>query len=400
MSDTNPISPPVGSAPAPAAPSDPVGAAAPAPSVTPSVPQPAISGEAPATGTTAPPTPAPSSSAADAALNALLAEGAAAHNQNPATPPATAPASTPPASSEQPPTAQPNASEPQAPEPETEEPNQAEIASKNVPLKKLTRALESRRQVKQENEKLTTELTKERQITDKVLQTFSAAGVAPENLTPFLTNLARAKSDAQAQANVLRFLGIQAPAPTQATPQVDGARLVAALEAYDVDTAKSLLSAAGILPSATQPPAAPPQVQPPQATQQQQPVSQPPPRQAEPAAPNALIQTVAAMGEVMRNTFGEPEAKRLSGLIDAEAKANIEYLESMRAIITVESAAEVWKAAQRKVLQAEQSRKAAPPTQTPNSPPPSSTHMRPGQPVPPQPKTADELFADFQAGRA
>jgi hypothetical protein len=68
-------------------------------------------------------------------------------------------------------------------------------------------------------------------------------------------------------------------------------------------------------------------------------------------------------------------------------------------VITVESAAEVWKVAQRKVLQQEQARKSQVQQQAPNPPVQSSTTLRPGPPVPPQPKTADELFADFQAGR-
>jgi hypothetical protein len=331
------------------------------------------------------------------AFAALMAEGAEVQPTTPAAqpPPATAPAPTP-APAEPPASQQPPASEPPAPEAETDEPTQAEMATKLVPLKKLTRSLESRREARVKAEQLEAELTKEREITDRVIDTFQHMGVAPDQLQPFLASLARAKSDQQARDMAMRFLGIQAPQAAP-SPAVDQARLMHALEAYDTATVRDMLASAGIL-AAHQAPPAPPQVQPAQPPPQPPPVQ--PSRPADPAAANVLYQTVSTMGAVLRAQYGEQEAKRIANAIDAEAKQQVQNLERLKVKMDETSLAEIWKAAQETVIRRDAATRVQPQPQPAAPPPAAPPVIRPGMPAPPRSKTADEQFADLVAGRA
>lgn len=378
MSDTTILSPTAGSTPPPTAPSDPVTT----PQAPPAAPA-ATSELTPTTGNQAP-TP-PVAQTADQAFAALQAETVPeASPAQAATPPPAAPA---PAQAE-PPATPPAASEPPAAEPD-DEPSPAEVQAKAVPLKKLTRALETRRAAKEEAEAAKAELVKERRITDRVLDVFNAIGVTPQQLNPFLSNLARAKSDQQAQAQVLALLGVQPQ--VQAKPTVDQAKLMSALEAYDVDAIKAQLASAGILSAQQQPPVQAPPVQ---AAPAQQPTE--PPRQAnvDPTYANPLVQTVATMGSVLRAQYGEPEAKRLANLIDAEAKATIERLSELEVEVSVKGAAKIWQAAQEKVIQREAAARQQ--TSTPPAAPPPPAHqqmLRPNTNTAPQrAPTADEMF--------
>jgi hypothetical protein len=360
---------------------------------------PATSGDTPASGTSAP-TATPTTSAADQALDALLAEAAVPTTpaQPAAPPPAPSPENAAPAAPPTPPADPPPAAqtEPPATEHEDEEPSPAEVQSNHVPLKKLTRALSSRREIKQDLEKTKTELAQERALTDQVLATFNAAGVDAPNLKPFLAALANARSDDAARQTVARFLGINTQAaPAQATAvQIDMAKLNTALEAYDVDAIKSLLTSSGVLPNPAQPPPTPPAapVQPPAPPAQ-------PPRRADPAAPNLLVQTVATMGQTLRAQYGPQEAKRLADLIDAEAKTRITDMESLRVKVDVDAAAEVWKRALETVIKAEAHRRAVPatPPTAPPQPAPVQNTLRPQAPPTPtaQPRSADEQFNEL-----
>lgn len=387
MSDNLPISPPEGSATPPVAPSEPSGAAAPAPAVTPSAPPAAISSPAPATGTAAP--TAPSSTSADQAFAELMADPTAHDNPFPAQPPAQPQQPAAPPAPAQPPPQQPIASEPPAPEAENAEPEptQAETQEGKVPVKKLLRALEVRRKALTEAEAAKQQLAQEQALTNRVLNAFHAAGIDANSLPAFMANLARHRNDPQAQAQLLASLGVQAPQPTA---QVDLAAVKARLEAYDAEGALALLNgqdqAQPTAPATpNQAPPAPPLAQPPAAAQPQQ--------------PNVLIQTVATMGAVLRDTYGEQEASRLAGLIDAEAKAQIQAMDDLGAVVTPEAAAKVWRKAQGTVLRAQQQNRASPvstPT-NPNPPQAPAPAIRPAQQPAPRKLTADEEFAQLQA---
>jgi hypothetical protein len=387
MSDNIPTSPPAGSTAPPVAPSEPSGVAAPAPAVTPPAQPAAISSPAPATGTAAP--TAPQQSQADLAFDQLMADPNAHDNPLPVTaPPATA-APPAPAPAAQAPPATPPASEPPAAEQhESPEPSPAEQQEGKVPLKKLLRALDVRREAKSEAEAAKQALAQEKALTDRVLHAFNAAGIDANTLPIFMSNLARHRNDPQAQAQLLASLGVQAPKPQQ--PAVDLAAVRARLEAYDAEGALALLNAsAQPQPTAPTPPVqqAPPAVQPPQA----QPPAQPPPQQGQ----NVLIQTVATMGSVLRATYGDQEAARLADLIDAEAKAQISEMVNLEVDVTPAAAAKVWQKAQGTVLRAEAQKRAAPLSPPPQAPP--APPIRPAQPAPPKPLTADEAFAQLQA---
>jgi hypothetical protein len=390
MTDNIPTSPPAGPVATPMAPSEPGGAAAPAPAVTPSAPPAAISSPAPAPGTLTP--PAPQQSAADLAFAQLTADPSFSDNPPPvAAPPQpvqpAAPA--PPAAAPQAPPATPPASEPPAAqEPEIPEPTAAETQEGKVPLKKLLRALEVRREAKSEVETTKQALAQEQALTNRVLAAFNAAGIDANTLPVVMSDLARHRNDPEAQARLLQTLGVQLPKPT--APAVDLAAVRARLEAYDAEGALALLNATPAQPQAAPAPApqAPPQ-------QVQPPVPAQPP--AAPQAPNVLIQTVATMGSVLRATYGDTEAARLATLIDTEAKARIQEMDELGAVVTPAAAAKVWQKAQGTVLRAQTQARAAPPAVNPPAPPAPS--IRPGNPAPARPLTADELFAEMQAGR-
>ena len=385
MSDNLLTSPPEGSAAPPVASSEPVGAAAPAPAVTPSAPPAAISSPAPATGTAAP--PAPSSTSADQAFAELMADPTAHDNPFPAQPPAQPQQPAAPPAPAQPPPA-PNASDQQAPEHENAEPEptQAETQEGKVPVKKLLRALDVRRKALTEAETAKQQLAQEQALTNRVLNAFHAAGIDANSLPVFMSNLARHRNDPNAQAQLLASLGVQAPQPTA---QVDLAAVKARLEAYDAEGALALLNGQAQPPTA---PATPPQA-PPQSPQAQ------PPAAAQPQQTNVLIQTVATMGAVLRDTYGEQEASRLAGLIDTEAKAQIQAMDDLGAVVTPEAAAKVWRKAQGSVLRAQQQSRAAPvsPPNTPNPPQAPAPAIRPAQQPTPTKLTADQEFAQLQA---
>lgn len=392
MSDNLPTSPPEGSVAPPTVPSEPSGAAAPAPAVTPSAPPAATSSLAPAPGTTASPA---QQSSADLEFAQLQADPNAHDNPFPA-PPAQQPAAPAPQPPPQAPPVQPPASEPPAPaEPETPEPTAAEQQEGKVPVKKLVRSLKQRSEFKTRAETAEQALAQERTLTDRVLNAFHAGGIDANSLPTFMANLARHRNDPQAQAQLLASLGVQAPQP--AKPTVDLAAVRERLARYDAEGALALLDAT--IAAQTQPtaPATPPQAPP---------VVQPPPAQPPPAAPqqvNVLIQTVATMGAVLRDTYGAEEASRLAGLIDAEAKQHIQSMDELGAVVTPEAAARVWRKAQGTVLRAEAQKRQATPAQTtttapPAAPPaPSTPLLRPTPPPPPQKLTADQEFAQLQA---
>jgi len=381
MSDNLPTSPPVGSTAPPVAPSEPGGAAAPAPAVTPSAPSAATSSTAPASGTAAPPAPQPSQ--ADLAFDQLMADPNAYDNPLPVTAQPAQPAAPPaPAPAAQAPPAQPPASEPPAAEHEDPEPSPAEQQEGKAPVKKLIRALKDRREFKTEAEAAKQALAQEKALTDRVLAAFNAAGIDATTLPMVMSDLARHRNDPQAQARLLQTLGVQ----QRQQPAVDLAEVRARLERYDAEGALALLDAAGQQQTSPTQPVhqAPPAVQ---TTQAQPPVQQ---------GQNVLIQTVATMGSVLRATYGDQEAARLANLIDAEAKAQIQSMADLEVDVTPAAAAKVWQKAQGNVLRAEAQKRAAAPT----SQPPPAQHappIRPAQPPPPKPLSADEAFAQLQA---
>lgn len=375
MSDNIPTSPFEGSAAAPTAPSEPSGVAAPAQAVTPPAPA-AISSTAPATGTAAPPAP---QSQADLAFDQLMADPNANDNPPPVFAPPAQPAA-PPAPVQAAPAPQaPPASDPPAAEHDDPEPSVTEQQEGKAPVKKLIRALRDRKEFRAQAETATQQLAQEKALTDRVLNAFNAAGIDANSLPGFMSNLARHRNDPQAQAQLLASLGVQAPRPQQA---FDLAAVRARLEAYDAEGALALINASA------QPPQPAPTPQ--QAPVVQQPSQAPAPQQM----PNVLIQTVATMGSVLRATYGDQEAGRLAAIIDSEAKARIQEMDELGAVVTPEAAAKVWQKAQGTVLRSEAQKRAAPPVPptAPQAPP-----IRPAQPPPPKPLTADEAFAQLQA---
>lgn len=382
MSDNIPTSPPEGSAAPPTAPSEPSGVAAPAPAVTPPAPA-AISSPAPAPGTAAP--PAPQTSQADLAFDQLMADPNAHDNPQPVTAQPAQPAAPPaPAPAAQAPPAPPPASEPPAAEQhEDPEPSPAEQQEGKVKVSKLIRALKGRSEFKTKAEAAEQQLAQEKALNDRVIAAFNAAGIDANTLPAFMSNLARHRNDPQAQAQLLVSLGVQAPQPTK--PAVDLAAVRARLEAYDAEGALALLNAN----------AQPQQPAPTQPVQQAPPVV-PPPQPPAPASkqPNVLVQTVSTMGSVLRATYGDQEAARLAPIIDSEAKARIQEMEELGAVVTPEAAAKVWQKAQGTVLRSEAQKRAAPTTPPPA---PQAPPIRPAQPPPPKPLTADEKFAQLQA---
>ncbi|MEY2800871.1 MAG: hypothetical protein RL513_455 [Pseudomonadota bacterium] len=388
MPDTIPTSSPsAGSAPSPAAPNDPAGAGAPAPSEQ----QPATSGSAPPTGTTAPSPSTPSASDADQAFEAYLAESHDAPPDNRQQP--TAPPAAPPPEPQAPGAQQAQPTDPVAEPsdgPELDQqltPSAEEQAKGLVPVKNLTRALTSRRKAIDRANDLQARLDRESQLVDKVIGTFQAAGVDVPNLPAFLGHLAKAKSDPQAQAAILAHFGIQAPQP--ARPAFDVAEVAKRLEAYDVEGALSIVRGQAQTPPAPQqPPAQPPVAAPP--------VAQPTPQQQIPADMSQiqLQAQVQAMAHTLQATYGQQEAARLSTLIDQAAHARVTELRDYGVEVSPRAIAKVYLEAHGKVLQAEAQRRARP-----VSPPPSAQTLRPAPAAPPRKLTADEQFeAEFGRG--
>jgi hypothetical protein len=321
-------------------------------------------------------------SKADLAFDALMADPTAHDNPQPGTaqpapaaPPAPAPAA--PAPPVQPPASEPPAAE----QHDSPEPSQAELQEGKVPLKKLLRALDVRREAKSEAEAAKQQVAQERALTDRVINAFNAAGISADQLPTFIANLTRHRNDPQAQAQLLASLGVQAP---KQTPAVDLAAVRARLEAYDAEGALALINAT----------AQPQQPAPTQPVQQAPPAVQPPAQQPPANGQNVLIQTVQTMGSVLRATYGDQEANRLATMIDAEAKARIHEMDELGAVVSPEAAAKVWQKAQGTVLRAEAQKRTAPPTPPPA---PQAPPIRPAQPPPPKPLTADEKFAQLQA---
>jgi hypothetical protein len=394
MSDNLPTtttSPAAGPTPSPAAPNDPAGAGAQAPSGQ----QTAISGGASTPGTPAASVQTPSN--ADAAFEAFLAEANAPVPDN------RQQQTTAPAPEQQPATtAQPVDQQPQQPAAETGDenleqtvaPTAEEQAKGFAPVKNLTRALASRRKAMEQVKDLQSRLDQESRLVNGVLGTFQAAGVEPEALTTFMADLARVRSDPQAQAAVLARLGIQVPQPKPAEPAVNVAEVTRRLEAYDVEGALSVLRG----PQPQQPqqaaPAAPAQPPPPAQPQVQAPPQQPQAPQPDLGQEKAqLIHQVQVMSQTLQAMHGPQEAKRLADLIDAAAQARKQELERYGVPVTPKVLSKVYLEAQGKVLQGEQQRRASP---SPSSPSPSPT-IRPAPVAQPARKlTADEQFeAEF-----
>ncbi len=390
MSDNIPTtttSPAAGPTPSPAVSNDPAGAGAQAPSGQ----QAATSGGASTPGTPAASSHTPSS--ADAAFEAFLAESAPAPDNRQQT--------TALAPEQQPATAaQPVDQQPQQPPAEpgdehleqTVAPTAEEQAKGFAPVKNLTRALASRRKAMEQVKDLQSRLDQESRLVNGVLGTFQAAGVDPESLTTFMADLARVRSDPQAQAAVLARLGIQVPQPKPAEPAVNVAEVMRRLEAYDVDGALSALR--GPQPQQTQqaapaaPAQPPPQAQPQQVQAPQQQSPQPDLGQEK----AQLIHQVQVMSQTLQATHGPQEAKRLADLIDAAAQARKQELEQYGIPVTPKVLSKVYLEAQGKVLQGEQQRRASPNVHQP-SPSPS---IRPAQVAPTRKLTADEQFeAEF-----
>lgn len=169
------------------------------------------------------------------------------------------------------------------------EPTAEESAAKRVPLKKLTRALEDRRQLKTERENLTRELEQERQITDRVIDTFEAAGIQSDRLMPFLGALAKAKVDPTAAAQVREALGMVD------SPAIDIKALRQAIDSYDVEAIDRMLA----------PLEQRQQAKPAQAEQRKQPATEQQAQQRQPAAQpfSAVKPVLAEMGDTIRATF-------------------------------------------------------------------------------------------------
>lgn len=377
MSDNIATSPAEGLTPVPAALSEPAGGA-PVFEAAPIAPQ------APAPGT---PAPAAIVSKADLAFAALQADPRADDNQPPVTAPTPPAAPAPPAVAPVIPTPPPVSDPLAAPEHEEPEPTAAETQAGNVPLKKLLRALDVRRQAKNETAAAKADAAAGWATTDKVLKAFSANGIDAANLPAVLANLERARNDPAAQANLLAALGIQLPKAAPQAPSVDLAAVRARLAEYDTEGAMALLGAAPAAAPVAAP--APPVYQAPPVQPVQPPQNTPP---ADPAQ-SAFQQTVSTMGAVLRDTYGETEAARLYPLIDAEANARVADMRALKVAVSFDTAAEVWRKAQSTVLRQEAAQRTQP---APSIPAPRAPSLRPVLPAPPRKLSADEKFSQLQ----
>lgn len=353
----------------------------------------------------------PAISKADQALEALLAEASAPDNSIPSTPQAQTPAPTEaPAPVATPPVDAPKpvaVEKPAAPVEEHEpEPTQQEIHEQKVPLDKLNRALLKRREAITKAEQLTQELTQERKLVDKVLDSFSHAGIDSKVLPEFIDALSRAKTDEGARALILRQLGIQPmqaqpqqpvaaplvtapPAPQAFPPGLDMADVQRRLAEFDVEGVQRLIAdAQARVVSAAAPAPVIPTVQAQPATQQvPQTTQQPTRQQAQSLDQEFLNVTLHAHANTLKAAFGD-DAARIGRAIDVDAGRKLDELKALNVPISPRVMAKVWTESQGRVLAQESQRRVAAPA-PPSSLPPNRS------PPPAKPLTADQKFAEL-----
>jgi hypothetical protein len=266
------------------------------------------------------------------------------------------------------------------------EPTPDELKRGLVPTTKLDRALRTRREAREEAKKLRDEVEKERQLTDRLLDTFDKAGIPTGKLIPFARTVERARGgDQAAAAEVMAMLGLKAgtpaanPATTTAPAGMDQDEAIRealrlAADSLDPDAAFKSLKAK----MAAKPPAQP--VQTPPTT---------PERVATPAVDDRVIgSTVRQLKREILTTYGEERAKQVEKMVDTEAHSRLDTLEEIGAVLTPSVIANVYRKAHGTVAaRLAQQRKAPPTTRRPST-----------QAPPTKPMTADEEFAAFQAG--
>lgn len=273
--------------------------------------------------------------------------------------------------------------EPRKAEDKDSEPTPEERAKGLVSTAKLDRALRTRREAREEAKTLRDEVEKERQLTDRLLDTFDKAGLPTGKLIPFARTIERARNgDQEAAAEVLNMLGLRptgrpaeaaAPAGTDHDEAIREALRLAA-DSLDPDAAFKAFKAK----TAAKPMPAPP-AQPTQAVQ---------PVRAKPEDDRVVGSTVRQLKREILTTHGEARANAVEKLVDAEAHQRLDALEEYGAELTPTLIANVYRKAHGTVAaRLEQQRKAPPTTRRPST-----------QAPPSKPKSADEEFAAFQAG--
>jgi hypothetical protein len=267
---------------------------------------------------------------------------------------------------------------PQPPEKDESDPTPEELKRGHVPVKKLTRALEARKQSKAEVEKLTKELQRESAFTDKLLERFDQVGVPPEELATFLVRLHKAKTgDTSARSELAAFIGEQPAADGFTEQEVAAALKRAATETFDADQELAALKAAKAERRKADTP--PPRK-----------ADIPPKRDARTVDPEilALKAEIAGMGKTLKATHGQKVAADIAEKVETAVQQKMDELEDMGVVITPKVHANAYrKALGSELARRSQTRPAAPRT------------VRPARLAPPaQPMTADQEFEALQRG--
>jgi len=247
------------------------------------------------------------------------------------------------------------------------DPTAQETKEGRVPLKKLHRALEVRREALTKAEALTKELEDERKITDKLIDHFDHAGIPEESIVPLLRHVAASrKGDENARMQVLQALGIEIPQPQQVSqgiPMEDVEELVE-LMARSTDPEfvlarfKARHAKNGTTTEAPPKPAAS-QQQPPARTQQQ-----PPPRpQAENPQEVARVALAHARGKLndLEISNGRKFVDAVFPRINSEYQAELNRLRTLEVPITAKVATRVYDEVQGRILAQERRARTAPP---------------------------------------
>ena len=262
---------------------------------------------------------------------------------------------------------------------------------KAVPLKKLERALASRKEAREraatyERDLTTTkqELEQERGLTDKVLDTFESAGLTDQKLVQFLGDLKRVRQDPSAAERIAATIGLSAQPATSA---IDVEALQAAFESYDADAFQRLVAPLKAAKTAAATPAP--------AAQRAEPAPQQP-AQTAPAKPFAQVtNTVTKVGDTLKAVFGKDEGNRLLAQVSADAKQRLAEMERNRAVINEDTVIAVFEGSRDRVLAMRNQR----PPETAKSPagqqparrsPP--THLPPARVASPRKLTAEQEF--------
>ena len=226
-----------------------------------------------------------------------------------------------------------------------------------VSVKKLTRALDSRRKQK---ETFTAEIAKRDQALDNLLDLMDSTGLPPKEVRAVTQAIGAArKGDAKAMDQVLQAIGYTPPAPTG--PQYSDEDLLAAMERAiqhgDPEIGLDRLKARG----GKQAPATPVQTKPDPASSpagKDAPQARQDPRGERQAAPASdfneshLTAQLDAMSTSLVQAYGREGAGKLVEKIEARVDAEIKRLQSLGSQLNHKVVASLYREAQGKALAA------------------------------------------------